>query len=66
MEWDNEHQKTFQELKNKITIQPVLVFPKRDEKFRVETNTSGYAIRGVLSQEQEEKSKPIVFLSRTM
>jgi len=47
--------KTFKELKDKIIIQPVIVLPKRDEKFRVETNTSGYAVRGVLSQEQEEK-----------
>ena len=29
-------------------------------------NTSGYAIEGVLSQEQEGKWKPITFLSRTM
>ncbi len=53
--WDNECQKTFKELKDKITIQSVLVLPKRDKKFRVEINISGYAIKGVLSQEQEEK-----------
>ena len=29
-------------------------------------DTSGHAIRGVLFQEQEEKWKPITFLSRTM
>ena len=29
-------------------------------------DTSGHAIRGVLFQEQEEKWKPIAFLSRTM
>jgi len=32
----------------------------------VETDISGYTIREVLSQEQEEKWKPIAFLSRTM
>jgi len=32
----------------------------------VETDTSGHAIGEVLSQEQEGKWKPIVFLSRTM
>ena len=53
--WDNECKKTFKELKDKITIQSVLVLPKRDKKFRVEINTSGYAIKRVLSQEQEEK-----------
>jgi len=40
--------------------------PRREEKFRVETDASGHVIGGVLSQEQEGKWKPIVFLSRTM
>ena len=30
----------------------------------METDTSGYTIRGVLSQEQEGKWKPIAFLSK--
>ena len=32
----------------------------------METDTSGHAIKGVLSQEQDGKWKPIAFLSRTM
>ena len=64
--WRNEHQETFEELKEKITSQPVLSLPKREGKFRVETNASGHAIEGVLSQEQDGKWKPIAFLSRTM
>jgi len=32
----------------------------------METDTSGHAIEGVLSQEQDGKWKLIVFLSRTM
>jgi len=46
--------------------QLVLSLSKRKGKFRVEMDASGYAIRGVLSQEQEGKWKPIAFLSRTM
>jgi len=42
------------------------LLPKREEKFRVETDISGHAIGGVLSQEQDEKWKPIAFLSKTM
>jgi len=45
----------FKELKEKIISQPVLVLSRRKGKFRVETDTSGYTIGGVLSQEQEEK-----------
>ena len=46
--------------------QPVLLLPRREGKFRVETDTSRYAIEGVLSQKQDRKWKPIAFLSRTM
>jgi len=64
--WNEEHQKAFEKLKDKITSQLVLSLPKREGKFQVETDTSRYAIGGVLFQEQEEKWKPIAFLSRTM
>jgi len=47
-------------------IQPVLALPRREEKFRVEVDTSGHAIGGVLSQEQEGKWEPVTFLLRTM
>jgi len=64
--WEEEYQKAFNELKEKITSQLVLSLPRREGKFRVETGTSGHAIGGVLSQEQYGKWKPIAFLSRTM
>jgi len=64
--WEKEQQRAFDELKNKITSQPVLALLKREGKFWVETNTLGHAIGGVLSQEQDSKWKPIAFLSRTM
>jgi len=64
--WEKEHQEAFEELKEKITSQPVLSLPRREGKFRVETDVSGHAIGGVLSQEQDRKWKPIAFLSRTM
>ena len=64
--WNKEHQKAFKELKEKITSQPVLSLPKREGKFRVETDALEHTIGGVLSQEQKRKWKPIAFLSRTM
>ena len=64
--WEEEHQRAFEELKEKITSQLVLSLPRREEKFRVEMDASGHVIGGVLSQEQDGKWKPIAFLSRTM
>ena len=64
--WDEEHQRAFEELKDKITSQPVLFLLKRKGKFRVETDASRYAIGGVLSQEQDGKWKLIAFLLRMM
>ena len=53
--WNEEHNKAFEELKEKITSQPVLSLPKRKGNFRVEMDTSEHAIEGVLFQEQEGK-----------
>ena len=49
--WNKDHQKAFDELKEKITSQLVLSLPKREGKFRMETDASEHAIGGVLSQE---------------
>ena len=64
--WEEEHQKAFEELKEKIMSQLVLSLPRREGKFRVEMDALGHTIRGVLSQEQDGKWKPIALLSRTM
>ena len=65
-EWKKEYQQAFKELKDKIMSQLVLSLLKREEKFRVEMDTSGHTIGGVLFQKQEGKWKLIVFLSRTI
>jgi len=64
--WEKEYKKVFKELKNKITSQLALALSRREEKFRVETNISKYAIRGDLFQKQKEKWKLTAFLSKTI
>ena len=64
--WIEKHQRVFKELKDNVTNQLVLSLLKRNGKFRVEMDASGHVIGGVLFQEQEEKWRPIAFLSRMM
>ena len=64
--WEEEYQKAFKELKEKIISQPVLALFRMEGKFRVETDALEHAIEEVLSQEQEGKWKKIVFLLRIM
>jgi len=46
---------------------PILAIPDSKRKMRLETDASGYAIGGVLSQQQEDNSwKPITYLSRAI
>ena len=47
--WNEEYQKAFEELKEKITNQLVSFLLKREGKFRVEMDVSEHAIKGVLS-----------------
>ena len=63
---EKKRQIVFEELKDKITNQLVLILPKRNGKSKIEIDTSEHTIGRVLSQEQEEKWKLIAFLSRTM
>ena len=55
LKWEEDYQRAFKDVKDKITSQLVLFLLKRKEKFRVETDISGYTIREVLSQEQKDK-----------
>ena len=46
---------------------PILAILDNKRKIQLETNVLGYAIRGVLSQQQEDNSwKPITYLSRAI
>ena len=46
--WNEEHDKAFMELKEKITSQLVLSLSKKEGKFKIKMNASGHAIGGVL------------------
>jgi len=65
--WQEEERSTFNKLKNKMTNPPTLAIPYPKRKMWLETNASGYAIGGVLSQQQEDSLwGPITYLSKAM
>lgn len=65
-EWGEEQETAFKTLKRHITEEPVLRLPQDNGQFRVEVDACGYAVGGVLSQEQDRKWHPIAFLSHAM
>jgi hypothetical protein len=64
--WEERHQKAFEELRNRVTSEPVLAQPRLDQQFELEVNASGFAFGAVLSQKGEDgKKHPIAFYSAT-
>jgi len=47
--WGGKEQAAFDKLKKAFMMRPVLAAPDLDKEFRVETDASNYATRGVLS-----------------
>ena len=65
--WGEEQEKAFKQLKEIFTMRPVLEMPDLDKKFRVETDTSNFAIGGVLSVKCEDGLwRPVSFISKAL
>ena len=65
--WGESQQKAFDKLKEIFTIKPVLVVPDLDKEFRIKTNASNYATRGVLSMKCSDNLwRPVAFISKSL
>ena len=65
--WQEEEKNAFNKLKSKMTNPLTLNISHPNWKMRLETDTSGYAIGGVLSQLQKDNSwRSIAYLSKAM
>lgn len=66
-EWGLVEQQAFDRLKGCLAQAPVLAFPHPTRPIRLRTDASGYAIAGVLQQQQEDGEwHPIAYWSRAM
>ena len=65
--WGVRQQEAFKTLRKRITLEPVLKQPQLDQQFKVEVDTSGYAIGAVLMQRDEKgKRHPMAYFSSTL
>jgi len=53
-EWEIRQEKSFEALKDRFTIKPILVAPDLDRKIRMEVDASDFATGGVLLMECED------------
>ena len=65
--WGEKQQKTFEELKERFTTEPVLVTLDLDKEMRVEVDVSDFATGGVLSMKcEDEKWRPVAYISKLL
>ena len=64
--WDDEKEKSFQILKDKLCSAPVLAHPNLNHPYKLYTDASDYAIGGILTQEIDGKERPIQYISRQL
>lgn len=65
-EWQNEQQKAFDDLKERMMQRPILILPDPRKPFVVHTDASQFAIGATLSQDHGHGLQPIAFLSRKL
>lgn len=66
-EWTQKHQEAFTSLKREFQVGKILVHPNPDKQFFVETDSSGFALAGELSQKDENgRRRPVAFFSKAM
>lgn len=64
IEWSAEMQKAFEEVKRKLTDQPILYAPNYEHPFIVQTDASDLGVGVILAQRIEKEEHPILYLSR--
>ncbi|GKE65012.1 reverse transcriptase domain-containing protein, partial [Tanacetum coccineum] len=65
-EFDDECQKAFELLKEKLTCAPVIVSPNWNLPFELMCDASDFAVRAVLGQKDGKNFHPIYFASKTL
>ena len=66
-QWTERQQSAFELLKRRMTTADVLAHPHQERPYIITTDASGFAISGVLSQDQPDSTRrPVAYMSRKM
>eukprot|EP00833_Pecoramyces_ruminatium_P000433 jgi/Orpsp1_1/1174465/evm.model.c7180000050226.1 len=65
--WNENCQKSFEELKNHLISTPILMHPDPEKQYILECDASNYAIGAILSQyDDENRLHPVAYYSRSL
>ena len=64
--WGASHQKSFDELKERLANAAVLAYPDYSLEFEIHPDACGYGVGAVLVQRQMGEERPLAFASRIM
>ena len=65
--WNVEQQVAFERLKNHLISAPILTYLQWDRRFILATDASTFALRAILSQEDDEKNERVIaYASRSL
>jgi hypothetical protein len=65
-QWEQEQQTGFEQLIEAFGKEPILMMVQAEGKYKIETDASGFACRGVLYQKQDNHWCTIAFYSTSM
>lgn len=65
-EWGEEQKMAFNTLKQAVSSAPILITPDSSRPYTITTDASGYAVGGVLQQDQGKGLQPIAYMSKKL
>lgn len=64
-EWRDEHQKAFEQLKNKLVRPQILQYPDFTKEFTIKVDASSLGCAGVLLQDKNGTDMPVAYFSKS-
>ena len=64
--WEEQHERAFKTLKNKLSREPILSLPDLEKEFILQTDASNTGVGAVLLQDYEGVKRPVAFASKKL